>query len=230
MEDAMADAIMGKDAEDRILLGTAWAATALAIAFTIWRLFAVEPQREDPAAPGASDPQPASESTTPKADRSAPSVLQIFLFSLTPQGGGGGNNEATPVAAPPLGFVPQEAKIVGSNFYRMLNEIYYRGNAPAWIGATFTVTGMLFRDVPSIGSNRAVIGRYVVTCCAADASVAGFLVEGPQTGGPKQESWVTCRGVLQWRMVAQGRLPVVILYELKSASAESPFHESTFSP
>jgi len=226
----MAHAIMGKDAQDRILLGTASVATALAIAFTAWRFFAVEPPREEPATAGASAPQPASELAAATLDRRAPSALQMFLFSLPSQGGGGGNNEPTPVVAPALGYVPQEAKVVGSNFYRMINDLYYRGNAPAWIGATFTVTGMLFRDVPSIGSNRAVIGRYVVSCCAADASVAGFLVEGPLAAGQKQESWVTGRGILQWRMIPQGRLPVVILDVLKSAPAESPFLEPIFQP
>lgn len=64
-----------------------------------------------------------------------------------------------------------------------------RDPARAPAGQTAKVTGFVFRD-KRFGPDQFMVARYVVTCCVADATVAGIIVRSPQAASFAADQWV----------------------------------------
>lgn len=62
-------------------------------------------------------------------------------------------------------------------------------------GKEITFSGFIYRDKDVTG-NKAVVARYGITCCIADASVWGMIVAGENVKKLPQETWVKIIGLL----------------------------------
>lgn len=58
------------------------------------------------------------------------------------------------------------------------------------------VKGFVYRE-PGFAPSTVVIGRYAVTCCAADASVVGFLARFPDAAPIRVGTWLEVEGTLK---------------------------------
>jgi len=67
--------------------------------------------------------------------------------------------------------------------------------ATAFAGEPANVVGFVFRD-ERFGEDRFMVTRFVVSCCVADANVAGMVVRWPGAAELEADQWVEVRGVL----------------------------------
>lgn len=86
-------------------------------------------------------------------------------------------------------------------------------------GQSAKVTGFVFRD-KRFGPDQFMIARYVVTCCVADATVAGIVVRSPQAASLAADQWVEVSGVFEPGKLGTEDLP--ILSASAVAEAEVP--------
>ncbi|RNB89287.1 TIGR03943 family protein [Brevibacillus nitrificans] len=72
--------------------------------------------------------------------------------------------------------------------------------AKDFAGKEIETFGFVYRQ-PDFTSQQFVVARFSVTCCTADASVFGVLVEDEQASKWAKDSWVKVRGKLEARSV-----------------------------
>jgi uncharacterized repeat protein (TIGR03943 family) len=80
--------------------------------------------------------------------------------------------------------------------------------AQEFAGEHAKVTGFVFRD-ERFGANQFMVTRFVVSCCVADANVAGMVVTWPQAGELPADQWVEVAGTLQAGTLDGETLPVL---------------------
>jgi uncharacterized repeat protein (TIGR03943 family) len=62
-------------------------------------------------------------------------------------------------------------------------------------GQTIDVTGFVFHD-KRVATNQFWVARFVISCCVADASAVGILVQMDNAADLKPDTWVRVRGKL----------------------------------
>ncbi len=63
-------------------------------------------------------------------------------------------------------------------------------------GHKLETMGFVYRQ-PGFQSNEFVVARFMVSCCTADATVAGLMVRSPQAKTYANDSWVRVKGTLR---------------------------------
>ncbi|WP_269758201.1 TIGR03943 family protein [Thalassobacillus sp. C254] len=77
------------------------------------------------------------------------------------------------------------------NFLEMLSVIdLYIDN---FIGKEVEVTGFVYTE-PEMKDNQLVVARFSMTCCIADATVYGILIESEEPVDVEEDTWVTVHG------------------------------------
>ncbi|MFT8322896.1 MAG: TIGR03943 family protein [Bacillus sp. (in: firmicutes)] len=61
-----------------------------------------------------------------------------------------------------------------------------------FIGKEVELTGFVYRE-KDFSANQVVLARFVITCCIADASVDGMMLQG-NVAGLKNDSWIKVKG------------------------------------
>lgn len=87
-------------------------------------------------------------------------------------------------------------------------------------GQSAKVTGFVFRD-KSFGPDQFMVARYVVTCCVADATVAGIVVRSPQAASLAADQWVEVSGVFEPGKLGAEALPVLSASAIAEAEVPS---------
>jgi len=88
-------------------------------------------------------------------------------------------------------------------------------------GQPATVVGFVFRDA-RFAENQFMVTRFVVSCCVADANVAGMVVRWPAAATLPADQWVTVSGVLE--AGALGDQPVPVLAAQRVEPVDVPQH------
>lgn len=112
---------------------------------------------------------------------------------------------ASPGKGKPEGFVlPGDGAIADGDLIALYRSVL---QTPArYVGSDIEFTAMVFAH-PGLSSHRFIAARPVMWCCAADATLVGFLV---QTAAPQafpEQSWVRVRGRIDNERL--GALPVL---------------------
>ncbi|CAN7528828.1 TIGR03943 family protein [Paenibacillus sp. LjRoot153] len=66
-----------------------------------------------------------------------------------------------------------------------------------FIGKEIELTGFVYREEDKMRTDQIVVGRFAVSCCSADASPYGVLVEFPTAQNFPQDRWVKVTGTIQ---------------------------------
>ena len=69
----------------------------------------------------------------------------------------------------------------------------YSEDVTPYIGQPADVTGFVFYD-GRLNSNQFMVGRFTITCCVADATALGIIVQYPEAAVLKEHSWVRVTG------------------------------------
>lgn len=78
----------------------------------------------------------------------------------------------------------------------------------AYEGQTVDVTGFVYRPA-GLAEGSFVVGRFVVTCCVADATALGMLVSGADDEQLSEDQWVRVRGRLYTAHIDGQPLPAI---------------------
>jgi len=77
-----------------------------------------------------------------------------------------------------------------------------------YVGQMARVTGFVYHD-PRLPANQFIVSRFVITCCTADASAIGMIVNWDQSATLKESSWVEVKGPVQASKL--GGLPIPLI-------------------
>lgn len=92
-------------------------------------------------------------------------------------------------------FTNPDFEIVDENYYELANYLTFLVDANKYEGKTVRVRGMASKVENYISGNYIGIGKYGITCCAADAGFVGFLVK-LDNNNIKVNHWYEVEGVL----------------------------------
>ncbi|MGH1036370.1 TIGR03943 family putative permease subunit [Bacillus cereus] len=81
-------------------------------------------------------------------------------------------------------------------------------------GKEITFTGFIYKD-KDVRGNKAVVARYGITCCIADASVWGMIVTGQNVEKFPEETWVKVTGILDKTTYKRMPFPLVKISKLE---------------
>ena len=92
-------------------------------------------------------------------------------------------------------FTNPDFEIIDENYYELANYLTFLVDASKYEGKTVRVRGFASKVGDYISGNYVGIGKYGITCCAADAGFVGFLVK---LGNHKIKinNWYEIEGVL----------------------------------
>jgi uncharacterized repeat protein (TIGR03943 family) len=76
-------------------------------------------------------------------------------------------------------------------------------------GEEVEVIGFVYRD-DRFGPEQFMVSRFVLSCCAADASPLGLVVQWPDGGSFADDEWVTVKGHLEPAQFAGEEMPIII--------------------
>jgi putative membrane protein len=77
-----------------------------------------------------------------------------------------------------------------------------------YVGQTARVTGFVFHD-PRLPADQFIVSRFVITCCTADASAIGMIVNWNQSADLKESSWVEVKGPVQASKLGGQPIPLI---------------------
>jgi uncharacterized repeat protein (TIGR03943 family) len=80
--------------------------------------------------------------------------------------------------------------------------------AAEFAGQPVAVSGFVFRD-DRFADDQFMVTRFVVSCCVADANVAGMVVRWPDAATLPADQWVQVEGLLAAGELAGDALPVI---------------------
>ncbi|MFC5714103.1 TIGR03943 family putative permease subunit [Thalassorhabdus alkalitolerans] len=104
-----------------------------------------------------------------------------------------------------------EVIITEDNFLDMVSAMDI--HLDSFKGKEIEVSGFVYRE-PEFNENQMVVARFSMTCCIADATVYGLLVESEEAVHYEEDSWVTIRGTIQEGEYGGFTMPSVHLQEI----------------
>jgi putative membrane protein len=98
-----------------------------------------------------------------------------------------------------------------------------------FIGKPIEIIGFVYRE-PEFEDNQLVVARFGMTCCVADASVYGTMVEANEASQFENDTWVRVTGILDQTNYNEFRIPLIQLREIEVIDQpESPYVFPRFS-
>jgi putative membrane protein len=113
-------------------------------------------------------------------------------------------------------------------FTEMLTSIdLYKQN---FVGKKIEISGFVYRE-DDMKPNQFVVGRFAVTCCSADASPYGVLVEFPSAGSFVKDTWIKVSGTIELTKYHDNNIMKLHAAAIEKISApESPYVYSNSDP
>jgi putative membrane protein len=103
----------------------------------------------------------------------------------------------------------QNAQSGPRNVLDWLREFNTNADPAAFKGQAVDVTGFVYRD-PRNGADQFWVSRFAISCCVADATAIGLLVQSAQAGSLKNDGWVHVTGKLDVGEFAGEKIPVIL--------------------
>jgi putative membrane protein len=83
-------------------------------------------------------------------------------------------------------------------------------NVDEFNGQQGDVIGFVYRDIRFKDSAQFMLSRFTVSCCVADASAIGVIVQAKDAAMIKQDSWVHVKGKFQVQIFDGQRTPILV--------------------
>ncbi|NPV77732.1 MAG: TIGR03943 family protein [Anaerolineae bacterium] len=77
-----------------------------------------------------------------------------------------------------------------------------------YAGESADVTGFVYRD-PRLKPGEFMIGRFMLTCCVADALAVGMVVSSPEADELSENSWVRVQGEVYAYWLGEQKIPAI---------------------
>ncbi len=83
-------------------------------------------------------------------------------------------------------------------------------NVEEFNGQPADVIGFVYRDARFEASGQFMVARFAISCCVADASAIGVIVQWPKASALAQDSWVLVQGKFSVQDVGGQRAPILV--------------------
>lgn len=95
-------------------------------------------------------------------------------------------------------------------------------NPEQFIGKEIEIYGFACKE-GYLKNNQIVIGRIIMTCCAADSKIVGILVEDKDVVNINENEWITVRGIISYTTIIddQGithKVPAIMIDSLDKSN------------
>jgi putative membrane protein len=159
-------------------------------------------------------------------------ALPVVLGLLTPPRPLGanalGNREVTigrlTSAAAPGGSGAPRGLVAGEkNILDWLADFQHTPDPAAFAGQEARIIGFVYRD-ERFDADTFMVGRFIVSCCVADASPVGLIVQWPASAELPTDQWVEVTGHFQAGRFAGGPMPILVAEQVsKTESPAQPY-------
>lgn len=105
------------------------------------------------------------------------------------------NKEETPSTDITYDFSTVDVDVVDSSYNELANYITFENKASRFVGQKIRFRGYTIANASYLPSGSYGIGKYTITCCAADAEFAGFVVK--TSDELKENTWYEIEGVIE---------------------------------
>jgi putative membrane protein len=95
------------------------------------------------------------------------------------------------------------------NILDWLRDISRSGDPTTLSGQQADVVGFVYRDDPRFNGAQFMVSRFTVSCCVADASAIGLIVETGDMAKLKQDQWVRVVGRFTVGEFGGEKIPVI---------------------
>jgi len=139
-------------------------------------------------------------------------LLIAVLIPSHPLDAGAASTRGMNVSTPLIGASAQSRQFEAAADTRNILDwirIFNSGTAPTpYLGQTAKVTGFVYHD-PRLQANQFIVSRFVITCCAADASAIGMIVTWDQSSTLKESAWIEVKGPVQSAELGGQPIPLI---------------------
>jgi putative membrane protein len=94
----------------------------------------------------------------------------------------------------------------------------YEQDLSPYLGASANVVGFIYHD-PRLENGQFMVGRFIITCCAADAFAIGMAVNWPEGEGLSDNTWVNVKGTVGVLTIDGQKVPVINAQEVITVDA-----------
>ena len=109
--------------------------------------------------------------------------------------------------------------VVDESYAGLSDVITYGLDKDKILGKTIRVRGFALKNTDFIPNGMFGIGKYMISCCAADASFYGFFVSTDDLSIIEEEKWYEIEGVLEEGLDTYGQKVIVVhLVNIKEIS------------
>ena len=122
-------------------------------------------------------------------------------------------------------FSNVDFEVVDESYSGLSDAIMYSRNPEKLVGRTIRLRGFTMKNHSFIPDGTIGIGKYLISCCAADASFVGFLVVG-DISSLKNNTWYEIEGVLEMGKDSYGQ--TILLIRLVHSKAISSKGEEQY--
>ncbi len=84
----------------------------------------------------------------------------------------------------------------------------YEKDLSSYLGKSANVIGFVYHD-SRLKTGQFMVGRFVITCCAADAFAIGMAVDWPESANLVDNSWVNVKGTVDVLTIDGQKVPVI---------------------
>ena len=138
------------------------------------------------------------------------SAISSRGIGLSAPGSAGGNTT-----------VAQRVSIGPKNILDWLREFSRQADPNAFAGQEVDLVGFVYRD-PRNTADQFWVSRFTISCCVADATAIGLLVQTDQAASLKNDSWVRVTGKIGVGEFAGEKLPIILPDKIEPT--EQPEH------
>ena len=153
-------------------------------------------------------------------------LLLGLLVPARPLGASAVNSRGIGLSAPQrAGSITQAQRAVTGpkNILDWLRDFAQNPDPAAFNGQAVDVIGFVYRD-PRNAAEQIWVSRFAITCCVADASAVGLLVQTSQAASFTNDSWIHVTGKLMAGQFAGESVPVIIPDKIEPAQQpENPY-------
>lgn len=143
-----------------------------------------------------------------------------LLIPARPLGAGAVTTRGVGLIAPnaAAGSALERPRTGPKNILDWLRDFSKAGDVRSLVGQPVDVVGFVYRD-PRAARDQFWVSRFTVSCCVADASAIGLLVQADAGFDAKNDQWVRVVGKLGTGEFAGETIPVVLPEKIEPVDA-----------
>ena len=154
-------------------------------------------------------------------------VILGLLVPASPLGAAAMGNREVSVGRLSSAMAPRDSRVATSNREKNLLDwlMTFDSSADpaAFDGQEAKLTGFVYRDSRH-GDDTFMLSRFVVSCCVADATPIGLIVQWPEAGVLAADQWVEVAGRFEAGAFDGRSMPVLMADEIKpTAMPNQPY-------